>query len=73
MLSYRLPQFIDYLYQHYYSLYEHYRGRLVELFPSFRADDNNLIIVHDDADQPVDDELVIQLWNDFTSTQHEGE
>lgn len=65
MLSYRLPQFIDYLSHHYFTLYEHYVGRLIELFPSFQATDNNLFIVHDATDKPSDDELVMQLWKDF--------
>lgn len=68
MLTYRLPQFIDYLHFHYSSLYEHYLGRLIELFPSFQANDNNLMIVHDPSDQPGDDEKLMQLWKDFTET-----
>lgn len=67
MLTYRLPQFIDYLNHHYYSLYEHYLGRLIELFPSFQANDNNLMIVHDATDKPAEDELVIKLWKEFTA------
>lgn len=67
MLTYRLPQFIEYLNYHYHNLYEHYTGRLMELFPSFQPNDNNLLIVHDDADSPSEDELVMQLWKDFTA------
>ena len=67
MLTYRLPQFIDYLNHHYHTLYEHYLGRLMELFPSFQANSNNLVIVHDESDEPAEDELVQKLWTDFTS------
>lgn len=65
MLTYRLPQFIDYLNFHYHTLYERYVGRLIELFPSFQANDNNLMIVHDPADDIAEDELVMKLWTDF--------
>ncbi|HEY0039352.1 MAG TPA: hypothetical protein VGB71_01755 [Flavisolibacter sp.] len=67
MLTYRLPQFIDYLNHHYTKLYEHYLGRLIELFPSFRANDENLMIVHDASDQPADDEKIMQLWKEFSA------
>jgi hypothetical protein len=69
MLTYRLPQFFDYLNFHYHTLYERYAGRLIELFPSFQAGDNNLMIVHDAADDPSEDELVIKLWHDFTEAK----
>ena len=69
MLTYRLPQFIDYLNYHYHTLYEHYVGRLIELFPSFQANDNNLMIVHDATDNPSDDELVMRLWKDFSEAK----
>jgi len=65
MLTYRLPQFTDYLALHYHALYKHYLGRLIETFPSFRSSDNNLVIAHNETDQPEEDELIIQLWNDF--------
>jgi len=65
MLTYRLPHFMDYLNRHYYRLYEHYLGRLVELFPSFQRSDENLMIVHDASDKPAEDEMIIQLWKDF--------
>ena len=71
MLTYRLPQFIDYLHYHYSTLYEHYLARLIELFPSFQANDNNLMIVHDPSDRPSDDEKVMQLWKKFTETDSE--
>ena len=65
MLAYRLPFFLDYLSHHYYRLYNHYMGRLIELFPSSQHDDSNLVIVHDAADTPDDDELVMKLWKEF--------
>ena len=65
MLTYRLPQFIDYLHHHYSKLYEQYIGRLIELFPSFQSSDENLMIVHDAGDQPADDEKIMQLWKEF--------
>lgn len=65
MLTYRLPQFIDYLNFNYHALYERYLGRLVELFPSFSSADDNLMIVHDDADNPKEDEMVMQAWKRF--------
>ncbi|HZH37998.1 MAG TPA: hypothetical protein VEX65_12010 [Flavisolibacter sp.] len=67
MLAYRLPFFLDYLSHHYYNLYSRYMGRLIELFPSSQQDDNNLVIVHDAADAPAEDEQVLQLWNAFKS------
>lgn len=67
MLTYRLPQFIDYLNAHYSKLYEQYLGRLIELFPSFQSTDENLMIVHDAADKPADDEKIMQLWKEFIS------
>ena len=51
MLTYRLPQFIDYLNHHYHTLYEHYLGRLMELFPSSQVNEDNLVIVHDETDE----------------------
>ena len=68
MLAYRLPLFQDYLSHHYRRLYQHYRGRLIELFPSSQHVDDNLVIVHDAADSPADDELVMKLWKDFDGT-----
>jgi hypothetical protein len=65
MLTYRLPQFIDYLNYHYHTLYERYLGRLVELFPSFSGADNNLMIVHEADDNPKEDEMVMQAWKQF--------
>lgn len=69
MLTYRLPQFIEYLNYHYHALYEHYRGRLIELFPSFQANDNNLMIAHDPTDNPSEDELVMKLWKEFSEAK----
>lgn len=69
MLTYRLPQFIDYLSYHYHALYERYAGRLVELFPSFQANDNNLMILHDGKDDPLEDEVVLKLWKDFAEAK----
>lgn len=69
MLTYRLPQFIDFLNHHYFTLYEHYLGRLIETFPSFRANDNNLLIMHDESDNPSEDELLLQLWKDFSTEE----
>jgi hypothetical protein len=65
MLAYRLPFFLDYLSHHYFGLYKKYTGRLIELFPSSRRNDENLVIVHDAADTPDDDELVMKLWKEF--------
>jgi hypothetical protein len=65
MLAYRLPFFLDYLSHHYYSLYTRYVGRLIELFPSSQHADNNLVIVHDAADAPDEDEKIMQLWKEF--------
>ena len=65
MLAYRLPLFQDYLSHHYRRLYNRYMGRLIELFPSMQHDDTNLVIVHDAADSPDDDELVMKLWKEF--------
>jgi hypothetical protein len=65
MIAYRLPLFLDYLSHHYYNLYSRYVGRLIELFPSSREVDNNLVIVHDAADAPADDEQIMQLWKAF--------
>lgn len=65
MLSYRLPNFMDYLYQHYRALYTHYVGRLIELFPSSQEDDSNLVITHENAETPTDDELLLTLWKEF--------
>ena len=67
MLTYRLPQFIDYLNHHYHTLYEHYLGRLMELFPSSQVNEDNLVIVHDETDEESEDELVMLLWKDFTA------
>jgi hypothetical protein len=65
MLAYRLPLFLDYLSHHYYRLYTHYVGRLIELFPSSQTDDSNLVIMHDATDAPDDDERILQLWQEF--------
>lgn len=65
MVAYRLPFFLDYLSHRYYRLYNRYVGRLIELFPSSRQNDDNLVIVHDAADTPDDDELVMKLWKEF--------
>lgn len=65
MLTYRLPLFQEYLAHHYRRLYSRYVGRLIELFPSSRKNDENLVIVHDAADTPDDDELVMKLWKEF--------
>ncbi len=65
MLAYRLPLFLDYLSHHYDSLYSRYVGRLIELFPSYQSNDNNLVIVHDAADAPAEDEQILQLWKEF--------
>lgn len=65
MLAYRLPHFLDYLSHHYDRLYTRYVGRLIELFPSSQTDENNLVIVHDAADAPADDERILQLWKEF--------
>gem|GEM_PF-2079948 len=69
MLSYRLPQFIEFLSQHYNALYNHYAGRLTELFPSSQANENSLLIVHDATDNPAEDELIIKLWKRFSSAE----
>ena len=65
MLAYRLPHFLDYLSHHYRRLYGRYVGRLIELFPSSQHVEDNLVIVHDAADSPDDDELVMKLWKEF--------
>jgi hypothetical protein len=65
MLTYRLPLFLDFLSHHYRSLYRRYAGRLVELFPSWQRNADNLVIVHDAADTPDDDERILQLWKEF--------
>lgn len=65
MLAYRLPFFLDYLSHHYYNLYTHYVGRLIELFPSSQDDDNNLVIAHENAESTKDDEWLLQLWKKF--------
>jgi uncharacterized membrane-anchored protein YhcB (DUF1043 family) len=65
MIAYRLPFFLDYLSHHYYRLYSHYTGRLIELFPSQQNNDNNLVIVHDAADRPEEDEKILALWQSF--------
>ena len=65
MLAYRLPLFLDFLSHHYSRLYRRYAGRLIELFPSLKNNDENLVIVHDAADTPDEDELVMQLWKKF--------
>ena len=43
----------------------------LSIFPSFQANDNNLMIVHDPSDRPSDDEKVMQLWKKFTETDSE--
>lgn len=65
MLTYRLPHFLDYLSHHYQNLYTRYVGRLIELFPSSQHIDNNLVIVHDAADAPDEDEQIMRLWQEF--------
>ena len=67
MLISHLPQFFDYLADHYNNLHQRYIGRLVELFPSFQKTDNNLFIVHDAADKPAEDDQVMKLWRDFVA------
>jgi uncharacterized membrane-anchored protein YhcB (DUF1043 family) len=67
MIAYRLPLFLDYLSHHYYRLYKHYAGRLIELFPSSQNNDDNLVIVHDAADRPDEDEKIMALWQSFKS------
>ena len=65
MLVYKLPAFMDYLYQHYSQLYRRYAGRLTELFPSFENTANNLLIADDDETTEEENETVYHLWEDF--------
>ncbi|MER3463515.1 MAG: hypothetical protein C4329_02945 [Chitinophagaceae bacterium] len=64
LLTYRLPDFLDYLADHYQNLYQLYVGRLTELFPSSQSTDN-LIIAEDDRTTQEQDNYVLQLWRRF--------
>lgn len=64
--SYRLPNFLDYLYIHYNQLYQLYLGHLTELFPSASPDDNTLLITKDETTTEENNELLMQLWRKFT-------
>jgi hypothetical protein len=64
---YRLPNFMDYLYDHYKQLYNLYLGRLTELFPSSSPEDNNLLIIKDETTSEENNEFIMQLWKRFIS------
>ena len=65
MLTYRLPLFLDYLKLHYAQLYQHYLGRLTELFPSSEPTEENLFIANEDDDDPEEDAILLRLWKIF--------
>ena len=62
---YKLPAFMDYLYLHYYRLYQHYYGQLIELFPSNERTETNLTIIHGEETSEKEDEEIYQLWVEF--------
>lgn len=63
--TYRLPDFLDYLANHYQQLYYDYVGRLTELFPSFQATDDNLVIAEDNKTSEEEDQYLLQLWKKY--------
>jgi hypothetical protein len=62
---YKLPRFLDYLYDHYRRFYKLYNGRLTELFPSEEQTEASLSIAEDDETNESDDEQLYRLWVEF--------
>lgn len=65
MLTYRLPLFLDFLQHHYSQLYQHYLGRLTELFPTSEPGQENLCIAPDETSTESEDSFILQLWKNF--------
>lgn len=64
LLTYRLPDFYDYLANHYQNLYQQYMGRLTELFPSSQSTDN-LVITDDNKTTEEENSYLLQLWRKY--------
>ena len=62
---YKLPRFMDYLFNHYHKLYTLYYGRLIELFPSTESTEANLSISDSDETSDVDNQQIYELWVEF--------
>ena len=63
--TYKLPRFLDYLYEHYQKYYQLYMGRLTELFPSDEQTESTLVISEDEASNEKEDEELYHLWIEF--------
>lgn len=63
--TYKLPRFLDYLYDHYQKYYQLYVGRLTELFPSDEQSENTLAIAEDNETTESEDEALYHLWVEF--------
>ncbi|HEU4472018.1 MAG TPA: hypothetical protein VFR58_13090 [Flavisolibacter sp.] len=65
LVASKLPRFMDYLFLHYQRLYEHYYGRLTELFPCYDGLSENLSISADENSNETEDKELIELWKEF--------
>ena len=64
--AYKLPRFLDYLFDHYQRFYKLYSGRLTELFPSGEETEASLSISEDDEEiNESDKEKLFELWREF--------
>jgi hypothetical protein len=63
--TYKLPRFLDYLYEHYQRYYQLYVGRLTELFPSDEQTETTLSIMEDDETSESENEELYHLWLEF--------
>jgi len=65
LTTYKLPRFLDYLYEHYQKYYQLYSGRLTELFPSEENSESNLSIADDEGTTEEENENLYHLWVEF--------
>jgi hypothetical protein len=65
LTTYKLPRFLDFLYEHYQKYYELYSGRLTELFPCDEHTENTLSIAEDAITSESEDEELYHLWVEF--------
>lgn len=63
--TYKLPRFLDYLYDHYRRYYDMYVGKLTELFPSDESSEATLTISEDDTTSKADRDRLYHLWLGF--------
>ena len=65
LATYKLPRFLDYLYDHYQRYYQIFAGHLTELFPSDEQSESTLAIAEDTNTSEEDKEELYHLWVEF--------